>query len=100
MDNETKQILSEAEALKHFVKSEGWAIAKRKWLDIAKPLFDIGGYNEQDPYKLMAEIGANQQAIKIMSEWFSAIEADAENYETLRDALIDKNQEDYININN
>ena len=74
MNNDTKRVLSEAEQLEALVKSDGWAIVKRRLLEKMSEYGGILSIEEQDPIKLVQLIGANQQAIKLVISWFGEIE--------------------------
>lgn len=69
-DLEDKKILSEAEKIKHMIRSDGWSLAKGKLMRRLADMGNILNYVGDDPETFFKEAQANQKAIKIIQAWF------------------------------
>lgn len=90
--------MSEGEELMSMCDSIGWGIAKRKLMERISDLSDILAYDEKDPEKLMLEIAANQQAVKILIEWMNDIEGEVARVQDYRTHSKKIQEQRYIKI--
>ena len=95
-DPETTKILDEVEELALMVKGRGWGIARRKLIEKIIELGDILALDEKDPQKLMMEIAVNQQAIKVLLEWFKDIEGEAARDKSFKETFRNAKKETYL----
>lgn len=93
---EIDKIMQENDELVLMIKSKGWKIAKKKLFEKIIELSDILVYDEKDAHKLMIEIGANQQAIKILLEWIDEIEGEVSKYNSYKNMYKEIQEEKYL----
>jgi hypothetical protein len=74
-DIKTAGILDDASELELMCRGRGWAVAKEMLTKDIMEVADILELKEQDPTKLMAELGARQIAVKILWGWLRKIDS-------------------------
>ncbi|MCK9370772.1 hypothetical protein M0R04_12755 [Candidatus Dojkabacteria bacterium] len=95
---ETQKIITEGEELKQMVNSEGWRIARQKLGAKVASLSDILLIEDVDPNKLMLQLAANQQAIKILITWLKEIEGEVIKVEEIKASFRQISEDHYIHI--
>lgn len=76
MDKETAKIIRDGKEVRAFVESDGWSVVKDM---LIKKIVDLGNIlTIEDKDNLMAEIGARQEAIKILRDWLTEVEGMSE----------------------
>lgn len=98
LDQETTQVLTDGEALKKMVETEGWQIAKRRLGDkmsefVSLTTLELQGRNAEE---VVAEI-SNRLAVKdIIYSWISDIQGEVEKFESNKTLFKDDNSDGLV----
>jgi len=85
-DKETLQVLSDGEKLTQLTKSDGWAIARAKFVDKVLDLQSIMNLPQDNLEAALIDIKARKLAIEILQEFFSEIEGASEQHKEVEEA--------------
>ena len=90
MDNETKEIVTEAKVIKDLLSHDGWPIARTKLTDKILDLVNIENVDDSSMEKMAIDLKARKLASVILFDWLKSLEAMARDVEyhkslTLRD---------------
>lgn len=91
---ETQHVLSEGEHLANLVKSDGWAVARRKLLERIIAIGDI--FQLTDKENLKEELGARQIAIEILRDFLRDVEGSANQYKNNAEFFRQIQEDNYL----
>lgn len=78
MDKETYDVLSEEKKIEQLVKSEEWALVRKKFIDAVLDLQSIRNIQLTDPQSVAIEVQSRNLAVNILMEWMQDVEGTAE----------------------
>lgn len=98
MDKQTTKLLHNGEELKMLVESDGWAIARKKLLDMISEVDSLTNFEREKKTneEIVSEMGARQIAVEILMNWLRDIEGSVVQYKTNAEALKENKSESYL----
>lgn len=78
MDKETYDVLSEEKKIEQLVKSEEWALVRKKFIDAVLDLQSIRNIQLTDSQSVAIEVQSRNLAVNILMEWMQDVEGTAE----------------------
>lgn len=96
-DAETKQELTDAEALKQMTDTRGWGIARESLVNRILDLQNINNVDTTSIETMSVDLKARKMAADMLFVWLkSDVEGRIEQQENTAAALLDKDKDDFV----
>ena len=89
MDDKQK-IITDGEAIRETIKSNGWGLIRRKLTDKIMDLQSVMNIEAKTPEEAVNDIRARKSSIEILVSWLKDVEGDLEQYEDNKNLLLDE----------
>ena len=88
--DEKQQIITDGEAIKETLKSNGWGLIRAKLTEQIMDLQSVMNIDAENPEEVVRDIKARRTAIDILVSWLKDVEGDLEQYEDNKNLLEDE----------